>query len=308
MKSILISGGTGLIGSKLIESLNKSKYKIYVLTRKRSFTKNGVHYISWNPKNLELNISKIKNLYSVINLVGQPIDGWLWTKAYKKKLLNSRVDSTKLLFQKVKDLKLKPESFISASAIGYYDFDTLKPQDENDVPGKSFLSEVVQEWEKEISKFKSLKVRTTTLRIGLVFSRNGGILKKLYPLFKFFLGVPLGSGNQIMSWIHEDDMINIIIKVLENKNLKGTFNAVAPERTTNLVFTKSLLKVLNRFSYPEFIKVPSIFLRITLGEQSDLILNGLNVSSKKLIKENYKFKFPELMFALKSIYDEKKSK
>lgn len=308
MKSILISGGTGLIGSKLIESLNKSKYKIYVLTRKRSFIKNGVHYISWNPKNLELNISKIKNLYSIINLVGQPIDGWLWTKAYKKKLLNSRVDSTKLLFQKVKDLKLKPESFISASAIGYYDFDTLKPQDENDMPGKSFLSKVVQEWEKEISKFKSLKVRTTTLRIGLVFSRNGGILKKLYPLFKFFLGVPLGSGNQIMSWIHEDDMINIIIKVLENKNLKGTFNAVAPERTTNLVFTKSLLKVLNRFSYPEFIKVPSFFLRIILGEQSDLILNGLNVSSKKLIKENYKFKFPELMFALKSIYDEKKSK
>ena len=302
MKSILISGGTGLIGSKLIRFLNKSKYKIYVLTRKSSFTKKGVHYINWNPENLELNISEIKNLYSVINLAGQSIDGWLWTKEYKKKLLSSRIDSTKLLFQKVKDLKVKPESFISASAIGYYEFDTLEPQEENDLPGKSFLSKLVKKWEQEIYKFKSLKVRTTTLRIGLVFSKNGGILKKLYPLFKFFLGVPVGSGNQIMSWIHEDDMINIIIRVLEDKNLKGVFNAVAPQRTTNLIFTKILLKVLNRFSYPDFIKVPSFLLRIILGEQSSLVLKGLNVTSKKLIKENYKFKFPELSLALKSIY------
>ena len=302
MKSILISGGTGLIGSKLLESLNRSKYKIYVLTRKRSFIKDDVHYINWNPENLELNFSEIKNLYSVISLVGQSIDGQIWTKSYKKKLLNSRVDTTKLLFEKIKDLKIKPESFISASAIGYYKLDTLEPQEEKDLPGKSFLSKLVQEWEDEISKFKSLKVRTTIFRIGLVFSKKGGILKKLYPLFKLFLGVPLGTGNQIMSWIHEDDMGNLIIRALEDKSLKGTFNAVAPQRTTNIIFTKSLLKVLNRFSYPSFIKVPSFFLKIILGEQSKLILNGLNVSSKKLIKANYKFKFPELKSALKSIY------
>ena len=175
MKSILISGGTGLIGSKLLESLNRSKYKIYVLTRKRSFIKDDVHYINWNPENLELNFSEIKNLYSVISLVGQSIDGWIWTKSYKKKLLNSRVDTTKLLFEKIKDLKIKPESFISASAIGYYKLDTLEPQEEKDLPGKSFLSKLVQEWEDEISKFKSLKVRTTIFRIGLVFSKKGGI-------------------------------------------------------------------------------------------------------------------------------------
>ncbi len=302
MKSILISGGTGLIGSKLLESLNKSKYKIYVLTRKRSFIKDDVHYINWNPENLELNISEIKGLYSVISLAGQSIDGWIWTKAYKKKLLNSRVDTTKLLFEKIKNLKIKPESFISASAIGYYKSDTSEPQEEKDLPGKSFLSKLVQEWEDEILKFKSLKVRTTIFRIGLVFSKKGGILKKLYPLFKLFLGVPLGTGNQTISWIHEDDIINLIIRALEDKNLKGTFNAVAPQRTNNIIFTKSLLKVLNRFSYPSFIKVPSFFLKIILGEQSKLILNGLNVSSKKLIKANYKFKFPELKSALKSIY------
>lgn len=305
MKSILISGGTGLIGSKLIDSLNKSKYKIYVLTRKRSFIKNDVNYINWNPENLELNISEIKDLYSVINLAGQSIGGWIWTKAYKKKLLNSRVDSTKLLFEKIKDLKIKPESFISASAIGYYEADTSEPQEEKDLPGKSFLSKLVQQWEEETSKFKSLEVRTTIFRIGLVFSKRGGILKKLYPLFKLFFGFPMGSGNQIMSWIHEDDMVELIIRALEEKNLKGTFNAVAPQRTTNLIFTKSLLKVLNRFSYPSFIKVPSFFLKIILGEQSTLILNGLNVSSKKLIQANYKFKFPELKPALKSIYFKK---
>ena len=113
--------------------------------------------------------------------------GWIWTKSYKKKLLNSRVDTTKLLFEKIKDLKIKPESFISASAIGYYKLDTLEPQEEKDLPGKSFLSKLVQEWEDEISKFKSLKVRTTIFRIGLVFSKKGGI--RFFTFF-YISGVP----------------------------------------------------------------------------------------------------------------------
>tara|TARA_Y100000739_G_scaffold125338_1_gene108021 strand:- start:1509 stop:2423 length:915 start_codon:yes stop_codon:yes gene_type:complete len=302
MKSILITGGTGLIGSKLLDSIDKSVYNVYVLTRKKSYKENGVNYINWDPENSVLDISQIKNLYSVINLAGESIDGSRWTSNYKRKILDSRVNSTRLLFNKVKEMKELPKSFISASATGFYEVNTDNPQVETDLPGNNFLSDVVQQWEKEILKFKSLGLRTTTFRIGLVLSKDGGVLKRLYPIFKFFLGVPIGSGKQMISWIHESDMIGLINMAIESNKLEGIYNAVAPEIITNTEFTKSLLKSLNRFSYPSIIKAPSFIVRILFGEQSDLVLNGLNISSEKIMQSNYKFKFTKLSSALNAIY------
>ena len=302
MKSILITGGTGLIGSKLLDSIDKSVYNVYVLTRKKSCEENGVNYINWDPENSVLDISHIKNLYSVINLAGESIDGSRWTSNYKRKILDSRVNSTRLLFNKVKEMKELPKSFISASATGFYEVNTDNPQAETDLPGNNFLSDVVQQWEKEILKFKSLGLRTTTFRIGLVLSKDGGVLKRLYPIFKFFLGVPIGSGKQMISWIHESDMIGLINMAIESNKLEGIYNAVAPEIITNTEFTKSLLKSLNRFSYPSIIKAPSFIVRILFGEQSDLVLNGLNISSEKIMQSNYKFKFTKLSSALNAIY------
>ena len=302
MKSILITGGTGLIGSKLLDSIDKSVYNVYVLTRKKSYKENGVNYINWDPENSVLDISQIKNLYSDINLAGESIDGSRWTSNYKRKILDSRVNSTRLLFNKVKEMKELPKSFISASATGFYEVNTDNPQAETDLPGNNFLSDVVQQWEKEILKFKSLGLRTTTFRIGLVLSKDGGVLKRLYPIFKFFLGVPIGSGKQMISWIHESDMIGLINMAIESNKLEGIYNAVAPEIITNTEFTKSLLKSLNRFSYPSIIKAPSFIVRILFGEQSDLVLNGLNISSKKIMQSDYKFKFTKLSSALNAIY------
>tara|TARA_Y100000816_G_scaffold74115_1_gene50004 strand:- start:2772 stop:3686 length:915 start_codon:yes stop_codon:yes gene_type:complete len=302
MKSILITGGTGLIGSKLLDSIDKSVYNVYVLTRKKSCEENGVNYINWDPENSVLDISQIKNLYSIINLAGESIDGSRWTSNYKRKILDSRVNSTRLLFNKVKEMKELPKSFISASATGFYEVNTDNPQAETDLPGNNFLSDVVQQWEKEILKFKSLGLRTTTFRIGLVLSKDGGVLKRLYPIFKFFLGVPIGSGKQMISWIHESDMIGLINMAIESNKLEGIYNAVAPEIITNTEFTKSLLKSLNRFSYPSIIKAPSFIVRILFGEQSDLVLNGLNISSEKIMQSNYKFKFTKLSSALNAIY------
>ena len=302
MKSILITGGTGLIGSKLLDSIDKSVYNVYVLTRKKSYKENGVNYINWDPENSVLDISQIKNLYSVINLAGESIDGSRWTSNYKRKILDSRVNSTRLLFNKVKEMKELPKSFISASATGFYEVNTDNPQVETDLPGNNFLSDVVQQWEKEILKFKDLGLRTTTFRIGLVLSKDGGVLKRLYPIFKFFLGVPIGSGKQMISWIHESDMIGLINMAIESNKLEGIYNAVAPEIITNTEFTKSLLKSLNRFSYPSIIKAPSFIVRILFGEQSDLVLNGLNISSEKIMQSNYKFKFTKLSSALNAIY------
>ena len=199
-------------------------------------------------------------------------------------------------------MKELPKSFISASATGFYEVNTDNPQAETDLPGNNFLSDVVQQWEKEILKFKSLGLRTTTFRIGLVLSKDGGVLKRLYPIFKFFLGVPIGSGKQMISWIHESDMIGLINMAIESNKLEGIYNAVAPEIITNTEFTKSLLKSLNRFSYPSIIKAPSFIVRILFGEQSDLVLNGLNISSEKIMQSNYKFKFTKLSSALNAIY------
>ena len=302
MKSILITGGTGLIGSKLIDSIDKSVYNVYVLTRKKSYEENRVNYINWDPENSVLDISQIKNIYSVINLAGESIDGSRWTSNYKRKILDSRVNSTRLLFNKVKEMKELPKSFISASATGFYEVNTDNPQVETDLPGNNFLSDVVQQWEKEILKFKGLGLRTTTFRIGLVLSKDGGVLKRLYPIFKLFLGVPIGSGKQMISWIHESDMIGLINMAIESNKFEGIYNAVAPEIITNTEFTKSLLKSLNRFSYPSIIKAPSFIVRILFGEQSDLVLNGLNISSEKIMQSNYKFKFTKLSSALNAIY------
>ena len=302
MKSILITGGTGLIGSGLVKSIDKSIYKVYVLTRKKPYVENEVDYINWDPDTSILDISHIKNLYSVINLAGQSIDGSRWTKKYKQKILESRINSTRLLFNKIKEREQLPKSFISASATGFYSENTVSPQKENDKPGNNFLSSVVKEWEKEISRFNSIGIRTTVFRIGLVLSKDGGVLKRLYPIFKLFLGVPIGSGKQMISWIHESDMIGILKIAIDDKSFNGIYNAVAPERVTNIQFTKSLLKTLNRFSYPSFVKAPSVIVKLIFGEQSELVLNGLNISSEKLVESNYKFKFTKLTSALSEIY------
>jgi len=302
MKSILITGGTGLIGKKLINELKKKKYNIYVLTRRGSYVEDNVNYLEWKPDESKLDITGITNFFSIIHLAGESINGSRWTKTYKKKILDSRIDTTKLLFQKIKSLKERPKNFISASAAGYYRADTHSPQEESDPPGKGFLSGVVKNWEDEVLKFNSINVKTTVLRIGLVLSKEGGILKSLYPIFKFFLGVPVGSGKQMMSWIHEDDMIDIIIKSLEDQRITGIFNCVAPEKVSNQTFSRVLAKSLGRFRYPKFVKAPSFIIKLLFGEQSVLILNGLNVSSKKIVKSNFNFKYPKLSLALKALY------
>jgi len=303
MKSILITGGTGLIGKKLINKLKKKQYNIYVLTRRGSHVERGVNYLEWDPENSILDIKNINNLFSIIHLAGESINGSRWTKSYKKKILDSRIDTTKLLFNKIKNLKVRPKNFISASATGYYRTDTNSAQEESDPPGKGFLSGVVKKWEGEVLKFNSINMNTTVLRIGLVLSKDGGVLKSLYPIFKLCLGVPVGSGKQIMSWIHEDDMIDIIIRAVEDNNFKGVFNCVAPEKVSNQTFSRVLAKSLGRFNYPKFVKAPSFIIKLLFGGQSKLILNGLNISSKKIINSNFKFKYPKLMSALRSLYN-----
>ena len=302
MKSILITGGTGLIGTKLYKFLKEKHFNVIVLTRRESLSIENKDFVLWDPEKNILDTNKIENIDCVINLAGESIDGSRWTNKYKKRIMDSRVISTRFLFTKLKTLKNKPKVLVSASAVGCYHEDTLNEQDETSDLNHNFLGDVVKKWEFESRKFEDIGIKTSILRIGVVLSKEGGMLRKLYPLFLLGLGVPIGSGKQILSWVHIDDMVAIIFKCI-NENLSGIFNIVAPEKINNIDFTKLLSKRISFIRLPSFIKAPKFLVRIIFGEQSTLVLNGLNISSKKIEKIGYVFKFPTMDDALKNIYN-----
>jgi len=302
MKSILITGGTGLIGTKLYKFLKEKHFNVIVLTRRESLSIENKDFVLWDPEKNILDTNKIENIDCVVNLAGESIDGSRWTNKYKKRIMDSRVISTRFLFTKLKSLKNKPKVLVSASAVGCYHEDTLNEQDETSDLNHNFLGDVVKKWEFESRKFEDIGIKTSILRIGVVLSKEGGMLRKLYPLFLLGLGVPIGSGKQILSWVHIDDMVAIIFKCI-NENLSGIFNIVAPEKINNIDFTKLLSKRISFIRLPSFIKAPKFLVRIIFGEQSTLVLNGLNISSKKIEKTGYVFKFPTMDGALKNIYN-----
>ena len=302
MKTILITGGTGLIGRYLIKSLSKDSNTIYVLTRSESRFENNVNFINWDPDSQRLDLSNIPAVDYIINLAGASIDGSRWTNSYKRKIIESRLNSTSLLFKEIKKLKQKPSLYIGASATGFYKKNTKVAQVEKDHKGSDFLSDVVTKWEKESNNFMKYGIRTVLLRIGLVLSKDGGVLKKLYPIFKLFLGVPIGSGRQTISWIHIKDLVDFIHKSIGNYKISGVYNLTAPEVITNYKFTEELALVWKRPVFPKIFKAPSLIVKLLFGEQSSLVLNGLNVSSNKIESTSFKFSFTNIKSALKDIY------
>ena len=302
MKTILITGGTGLIGRYLIKSLSKASNTIYVLTRSESRFENNVNFINWDPDSQRLDLSNIPAVDYIINLAGASIDGSRWTNSYKRKILESRLNSTSLLFKEIKKLKQKPSLYIGASATGFYKKNTKVAQVEEDYKGSDFLSDVVAKWEKESNNFMKYGIRTVLLRIGLVLSKDGGVLKKLYPIFKLFLGEPIGSGRQTISWIHIKDLVDFIHKSIGDNKISGVYNLTAPEVITNYKFTEELALVWKRPVFPKIFKAPSLIVKLLFGEQSSLVLNGLNVSSNKIESTSFKFSFTNIKSALKDIY------
>ena len=302
MKTILITGGTGLIGRYLIKSLLKDSNTIYVLTRSESRFENNVNFINWDPDSQRLDLSNIPAVDYIVNLAGASIDGSRWTNSYKRKILESRLNSTSLLFKEIKKLKQKPSLYIGASATGFYKKNTKVAQVEEDYKGSDFLSDVVAKWEKESNNFMKYGIRTVLLRIGLVLSKDGGVLKKLYPIFKLFLGVPIGSGRQTISWIHIKDLVDFIHKSIGDNKISGVYNLTAPEVITNYKFTEELALVWKRPVFPKIFKAPSLIVKLLFGEQSSLVLNGLNVSSNKIESTSFKFSFTNIKSALKDIY------
>lgn len=293
MSSILITGGTGLIGKQLQQKLLNKNYQVKILSRNPK-SKNEFR---WNIKENYIDETAFKNVTQIIHLAGAGIADKRWTTERKKELINSRVKSTNLLLNKVKELEIPLQSFISGSAIGYYGAVTLdKIFTEKDKPANDFISEICVKWEKSVLQFQSLEIPTTILRTGIVLSKKGGALEKMNtPLFLS----ALGTGNQFMPWIHIEDLCNLFIKAVENNFFSGIYNAVAPEHQTNKSFTKTLGKILKKPVLP--MNAPSFVLKTALGELAYLLLNGSRVSSEKATRMGYKFQYKTLEDALTNL-------
>jgi uncharacterized protein (TIGR01777 family) len=297
---ILITGGTGLIGSNLAQSL-MAEYKntdITIFTRNTLLTGSSsnikIKYIS--------DFNKLDDDYNIIiNLAGEPINKGRWTDDKKASILSSRMDITKKLIEYINTLEKKPELLISGSAIGFYGSHQEQIFTESsEAADNGFTHQLCEKWENIANEAKNLGVRVVNLRTGIVLAKEGGILKEMLLPFKLVLGCKMGEGEAWMSWIHIKDLCNIIMYIIKNKNIEGPVNATAPNPLQNKDFSKSLAKALSR---PMFLTMPSFIVKIMFGEMGEaLLLNGQRVSPNKLTKAGYSFEFDNLEEALDDLY------
>lgn len=297
MASILVTGGTGLIGKKLCELLRNKGYKVAVLSRNQH-TKPNNYY--WNTETHYIDSKAIVEADYIIQLAGEGIADKRWTTQRKKDLINSRVETANLLFEKVKELNPNLKGFISASGIGYYGATTSeKIYEENDAAGEDFISEICKVWEKASLQFNTINIRTVILRTGVVLAKEGSALEKLSQPIKLGVGAALGSGEQYIPWIHLEDLCNMYLYAIENSEIKGIYNAVAPEHVTNKSLTKIIAKKLKKTLWLP--NIPAFVMKILLGKMAVIILEGSRVSSKKILATGFQFKYPTIEEALENL-------
>jgi uncharacterized protein (TIGR01777 family) len=279
---VLITGGTGFVGSFIVKKLIEKNHDVLLLTRntENAIKKFGesVTAIEWKNYYEVLDLSLYGKIDSVINLMGENIGNKRWSNEQKKEIYNSRVDATDTIIKSLKKSNIRVESFISTSASGYYGSNN-KTHDESSSAGEDYLSKVCQGWE------------------GMVLGKGGAMDKMLLP-FKLGVGGKLGSGEQHISWIHVEDLVNMYIQVLEDKTAQGIYNAVATYSVTNSEFTKTLGKTLRK---PTKFTVPKFVLNIALGEMSAVVLGNTKVIPKKFKAENFHYLYPTLELALKDV-------
>lgn len=298
-KTVLITGASGLVGSRLTEVLQETGYQVAHLGRYKTSKKLAKSY-TWDISKGFIEDGALENANIVVHLAGAGIADSRWTKKRKEEILQSRVQTTELLYRKLATVKSPCEALISASAIGIYGLNTGNSWlSEDALAGDGFLAEVTHRWEREITNFEELKLRVVTLRIGIVLSKRGGALPKLAQSVRMNLGAILGSGRQYMSWIHIDDLCGVIAKAIDDNKLVGIFNAVAPDAVTNEEFTRTMAQVMKK---PLWLPaVPGWALTIMLGEMAQLVLGGNRVSANKIRSFGYEFKFGEVLPALEEL-------
>ena len=291
---VVVTGGTGFLGSALVTHLRSSGHAVSVLTRKP--TKQGD--IAWNPGvGTAALVEALRGADAVVNLAGASISQ-RWTKAHKEALWQSRVPFTRALVEAMAQVDPAPSVFVSGSAIGIYGDRGDEPLTETSSVGNDFLASLGTAWEKE-ALAAAPRTRTVVIRTGIALARNGGALPQMALPFYFFVGGPIGSGRQYLSWIHRDDWVAMTTWALMNPAVSGPLNVTAPEPVTNRQFTKALGRTLRR---PAFMPAPAFALRIVLGEMAEIILGGQRVLPAKARKLGFEFRYPSLEPALGAIH------
>ncbi len=297
---ILIAGGTGMIGSVLSHSLLAKGHQVAIISRNPASVSQDYQPISWDESSLA---QGLENTDAVINLAGASLAGenplqMRWTPKRKEAIISSRLTVGRRLVNAISKLNRPPQVFLQASAIGYYGNQSYAPADENSPLGNDFLADVCRDWEASTAELQDMGVRRLVIRIGLVLSQKGGLLPLLALPFRFFIGGKIGSGSQYLSWIHIKDIVDSIGFLVNDPKQQGVYNLTAPQPTTNQEFAKLLGKTLHR---PVWLPVPSVILKLALGEAATLALDGRPVYPSRLLKSGYQYSFPDLEDSLSDL-------
>ena len=298
-KNVLITGGSGFVGRHLTDLLLEKGYSVSILSRSKKKNTDSVFYYTWDVEKQVIEKESVLNADYVIHLAGENIAGKRWTKERKEAIIDSRVQSAKLIYSVVKKQDKKLEAFISASGVGIYG--AISGQaicTEDQKAATDFLGLTCLKWEAVADDFQRQGIRTVKVRTGLVLGKNDGFLEKLKPIFRYRLGSALGSGSQYMPWIHIDDLCAIYLEAINNTTMSGAYNAAVTDDTTNTLFSETFAKV---YGYTIWLpNVPAFVLKMALGEMSKLLLTGRRVSNEKLKAIGFSFQWQKLEDAIKS--------
>jgi len=306
MSTIVITGGTGLIGAAVTKALIAKGHEVIILTRNPERQKTSLNHVSfakWDITKQQVDSSVIARAQFIIHLAGAGIADKRWTSGRKKEILESRVKGSELLVKSLKEVGNNIQAVISASAIGYYGPDNPASENEfseTDPHYEDFLGQTCKKWEDSISPVQQLNRRLVILRTGIVLSNEGGALREFKKPLNFGLATILGDGRQVISWIHIDDLVRLYITAMENETLNGVYNAVAPQPATNKEIVLTLAKELRgRFFIPVY--VPAFILKWVLGEMSIEVLKSATVSNKKIQAAGFSFLYPTLHAAITAL-------
>lgn len=300
MKTVLLTGATGLIGSHLIPLLNQQGFRVHLFSRSAKQVKHADAVFLWNPEIGELDEQALEGVTHIIHLAGAGIAEKHWTDERKAEILSSRVKPAAMLLKTLLKRNQQLESYVSASAIGWYGAITdTNLHTEEESAAEDFLGETCRLWEQSADAFESVSKRIVKVRTGVVLAHESGALPQMMKPFKFYSGSPLGSGKQQIPWIHIEDIARIFAEACGNTNWLGAYNATATSECTNRAFSKELANAMNRPLLP--ISVPSFVLKLMLGEMSVVVLEGSRISNQKLLQTGYQLNYSNLTTALNNL-------
>lgn len=298
IKKVLLTGASGLIGLNLHKALLEKGYLVHVLSTRKSELPN---YFYWNVYRQEIDPMCMQGVDAIIHLAGEAIVDKKWTEERKKQIIYSRTESTNLLCRTIASSQNHNiQSFICASAVGYYGNRADECLTEESSNGTGFLAECCYLWEKSVEPIENLGIRAVKLRTGIVLSKQGGALSSFEKPIKYFVGCTIGNGKQWTPWIHLKDMVNLYLYALENNAVNGTYNACAPFPITNENLMKAIAKKINRPLWP--LHVPEKVIELLMGTRSEAVLMSSNTSAQKTINTKFSFQYPHIETALNDLY------